>query len=146
MTELTAQVEEDIHASPAQVWEAITTPGTLKKFFFGADVQADWRVGSQIRMTGEFKGKKYEDKGEVLAVEPRQRLSFSHWSALSGRADAPENYHIVSFELVPTGAHTRVVLTQANLTGGTTPSDVTRRAEYEKNWSKVLSGLAKLFA
>jgi uncharacterized protein YndB with AHSA1/START domain len=145
MTELTAQVEQDVHASPSQVWQALTTPATLKKFFFGADVQTDWRVGSPIRMTGDLKGKKYEDKGEVLAVEPRQRLSFSHWSAMSGRVDAPENYHVVTFNLTPRGAETRVVLTQANLTGGATPSDVAQRAEYERNWSTVLSGLAGLF-
>jgi uncharacterized protein YndB with AHSA1/START domain len=145
MTEVTAQVEEDIQASSAQVWEAITTPGTLKKFFFGATVQTDWKVGSRIRMTGEFKGKKYEDKGEVLAVEPRQRLSFSHWSEMSGQADAPENYHIVTFNLSPKGAGTTVVLTQANLAGGTTASDVAHRADYERNWSTVLGGLAELF-
>ena len=145
VTGVTARVEKVIHASAAEVWNAITTPGTLKKFFFGADVQTDWKVGSPIRMSGEFKGKKYEDKGEVLAVEPRQRLGFSHWSAMSGKADSPENYHIVTFNLSPSGAETKVVLTQANLTGGTTPSDVTHRADYEKNWSTVLGGLAKLF-
>jgi len=145
MTETTARVEKSIHASAAEVWSAITTPGTLKKFFFGADVETDWKVGSPIRMKGKFKGKTYEDKGKVLAVEPRQRLSFSHWSAMSGQADAPENYHIVTFALASEGTDTKVTLTQANLTGGVTPSDVTRRAEYEKNWSAVLGGLAKLF-
>jgi uncharacterized protein YndB with AHSA1/START domain len=145
MTELTAQVEKSIPASAAEVWEAITTAATLKKFFFGADVETDWKVGSPIRMKGEFKGKKYEDKGDVLAVKPRERLSFSHWSAMSGQADAPENYHIVTFNLAPAGKETKVTLTQANLTGGVTPSDVAHRAEYEKNWSTVLGGLAKLF-
>jgi hypothetical protein len=64
---------------------------------------------------------------------------------MSGRADAPENYHVVTFNLIPGAAATRVVLTQANLVGGTTPSDVAQRAEYERNWSTVLSGLARLF-
>ncbi len=145
MNELTAQVDKTIHASTSEVWNAITTPKTLKKFFFGSDVETDWRIGSPILMKGEFKGKKYEDKGEVLAVEPQQRLSFSHWSAMSGQADAPENYHVVTFKLASEGKETKVTLSQANLTGGTTPADLAHRAEYEKNWSTVLDGLAKLF-
>lgn len=145
MNELTAKVDKAIHASSSEVWKAITTPATLKKFFFGADVETDWMIGSPIRMKGEFKGKKYEDKGDILVVEPQQRLSFSHWSAMSGQADAPENYHVVTFNLASEGEETRVTLTQANLTGGATPSDIAHRAEYEKNWSTVLDGLAKLF-
>lgn len=145
MNELTAQVNKTIRASAIQVWSAITTPATLKKFFFGADIETDWSIGSPIRMKGDFKGKTYEDKGEILAVEPQQRLSFSHWSALSGQADTPENYHVVTFDLTPEGEETNVTLSQSNLTGGATPSDVAHRAEYEKNWTMVLDGLAKLF-
>jgi uncharacterized protein YndB with AHSA1/START domain len=145
MNELTASVNSTIHASPSEVWRAITTPESLKTFFFGADVSTDWKIGSPIRMKGEYKGKPYEDKGTVLAVEPEQHLSFSHWSAMSGRVDAPENYHVVTFDLAAQGEQTKVTLSQANLTGGATPSDIAHRADYEKNWSTVLAGLAKLF-
>ena len=50
MRELTARVENTIHASPSEVWVALTTPATLKKFFFGAEISTDWVVGSAIRM------------------------------------------------------------------------------------------------
>jgi len=146
MSELTAEAEKTIQASATEVWTALTTPATLKKFFFGADVETDWAVGSPIRMKGEYKGKAYEDKGEVLAAEPPRRLSFSHWSAMSGQADLPENYHVVTFDLVADGKQTKVTLSQANLVGGPTPADIAHRAEYEKNWAMVLDGLAKLFA
>lgn len=143
--ERTAQVHQVIEASASRVWTALTTPATLKQFFFGADVATDWRVGNPIRMTGEFKGKRYEDKGEILTFEPQRHLSFSHWSALSGKPDTPANHHIVSFELSPEGAATKVTLSQANLTGGVTAADIEHRAEYEKNWTSVLDGLARLF-
>jgi uncharacterized protein YndB with AHSA1/START domain len=145
MNELTAKVDKVVHASPAEVWRAITTPATLKTFFFGADVETDWKIGSPIRMKGEFKGKKYEDKGKVLSVEPGQRLSFSHWSAMSGQPDTPENYHVVTFSLAAQGEETKVTLTQSNLIGGATSADLAHRADYEKNWSTVLDGLARLF-
>ena len=61
-----------------------------------------------------------------------------------GRADRPENYHVVTFDLVPERDGTTVSLTQSNLSGGTKPSDRENRAEYEKNWRSVLDGLAKV--
>ena len=142
---ITAQAKKTIHATAPEVWAALTTPASLKKFFFGADVQTDWKVGSAILMKGEYQGQSYEDKGEVLAVEEQQLLSFSHWSAMSGQPDAPENYHVVTFSLVPHDKTTKVSLSQANLIGGAKPSDLENRAEYEKNWRVVLDGLAKLF-
>jgi hypothetical protein len=64
---------------------------------------------------------------------------------MSGGRDAPENYHVVTFELTPQGDETAVTLTQSNLTGGVKPSDREHRADYEKNWRAVLDGLATLF-
>ena len=140
----TAQVEKLIEASAPEIWTALTTPAALKQFFFGADVVTNWKVGSSIRMKGEFKGKTYEDKGDIVTFDPPRQLSFSHWSAMSGQADTPANYHLVTFDLVPEGAATKVRLSQANLMGGVTASDIEHRVEYEKNWSSVLDGLAKV--
>lgn len=144
IAEPTARVERVIHASAAKVWLALTTPASLKQFFFGADVVTDWKAGAPIRMKGEFKGRPYEDKGNIIAFEPQKQLSFSHWSAMSGKADKPENYHVVTFDLAPSGAGTKVILTQANLAGGVTTADIGHRAEYEKNWASVLDGLTKI--
>lgn len=144
MTESTARATRTIAAPPERVWQALTTPALVKRYFFGADVASDFRPGSPIRWSGEFNGKKYEDKGEVLIADAPRKLSVSHWSPLGGLPDAPENYHVVTYELVPEGAQTRVTLTQSNLTGGVRASDVEKRAEFEKNWAMVLEGLAKV--
>jgi hypothetical protein len=66
-------------------------------------------------MHGEFKGKRYEDKGEIHAAESEKRLAFSHWSELSGAPDTKKNYHDVSFDLSPAPEGTKVLLTQSNL-------------------------------
>ena len=115
MQQATARVSRTIAASPGEIWKALTNRETLKKFFFGADVETDWQVGHPIRFKGAFKGKSYEDKGEIQRIEPRRHLSFSHWSALAGVPDTPEHYHLVSFDLEPQGEATEVTLTQANL-------------------------------
>jgi uncharacterized protein YndB with AHSA1/START domain len=146
MQQVTAQVSRHVDAPPAEVWKAITDPVRLKRFFFGADVESGWRPGDPIRMRGEFKGRAYEDKGEIREAVAGERLSFSHYSPLSGAPDTPENYHLVAFDLAPEGDGAKVTLTQSNLDGSVKPSDRDHRAEYEKNWRGVLDGLAQVLA
>jgi uncharacterized protein YndB with AHSA1/START domain len=146
MNQATAKVSRMIEAPVEEVWEAITTPEMVQAFFMGAEVDSDFQVGSPIRFRGKFKGQAYEDKGQILEAEPEKKLSFSHYSPMSGAPDAPENYHVVTYELTPEGQQTRVTLTQSNLKGGVRRSDTEHRAEYEKNWAGVLAGLSKAVA
>jgi uncharacterized protein YndB with AHSA1/START domain len=146
MEPITAQVWKHVDAPPSEVWKAITDPAKLKRFFFGADVESGWKPGDPIRMRGEFKGKAYEDKGEIREAVAGERLSFSHYSPLSGAPDRPENYHVVAFDLAADGDGSRVTLSQSNLDGTVKASVKEHRAEYEKNWQGVLDGLAKVFA
>src|ERR1700755_2518587 len=88
-----------LNASINAVWDALTNPTTIKKYFFGTDTHTDWKVGSPIRFTGEWQGKKYEDKGTILAVEKNKLIKYSYWSSMSGIEDKPENYLIVTFDL-----------------------------------------------
>lgn len=137
-----SRVSTVVQASAAAVWQALTTASKLKQFFFGSDVITDWHEGSPIRFRGEWKGKPYEDKGVLETVQPERRLAFTHWSPLSGMADAQENYHVVSFDLAPHGGETGVTLTQTNRNDAEPLTDKTR-AELVKNWTMVLDGLRK---
>ena len=137
-----SRVHTTISAQPSDVWKSLTDLTTFKKFFFGSDVATDWKVGSLITFRGEWKGKPYEDKGVVKTVDNGKRLSFTHWSPLSGMADVPENYHIVTFDLKPVGNGTDVTLSQVNQSDAEPLTDK-NRAEYDKNWKMVLDGLKK---
>lgn len=134
---LVAKVTTSIGANKSKVWEALVTPDEIKQYMFGADVESDWRKGSQILWKGEVKGKKYEDKGVILKIEPEQTLQYSHFSPLSGEPDQPENYHTVTINLSGSGNKTEVSLTQDN------NSDEQARQESEKNWAVMLEGLKK---
>ena len=70
-----------------------------------------------------------------------KQLRFTHWSELSGVPDSPENYHVVSFDLAPSGKGTKVTLTQENESGK--PVTPTVRQELTKNWTAILEGLKK---
>ena len=62
-----------IDAPASRVWDVITDPAAVKEFMFGADLVTDWTVGGPIVWRGEWEGKPYEDKGEILEVEPGQK-------------------------------------------------------------------------
>ena len=141
MSETTARAATVVNAPKKEVWKALTDPNALRQYFMGATVSTDWKVGSPITFAGEWKGKKYEDKGEILAFRKDAELKFSHWSPMSGTADAPENYHVVDITLHDTNAGTEVVLTQSNLEGGVTDADRSSREDYERNWTSTLAGL-----
>ena len=138
-----SQVRTTTKAPPSAVWKALTTTSTLKQFFFGSDISTEWQVGSPISFKGSWKGKPYEDKGNIQTFDREKRLAFTHWSPLSGMEDKPENYHIVSFDVRPTDGGTEVVLTQTNQNDAE-PLTPENRQEYTKNWTMVLEGLKKI--
>jgi len=128
----------EIDVPRTKVWKALIDPATIKRYMFGATVESDWREGSPITWKGEWEGKKYEDKGEILEMEPERRLQYSHFSPLAGKPDQPENYHTVTIELSPAGEGTEVVLTQDN------NSNDEARQQSEKNWTMMLESLKKV--
>ena len=120
------------------VWRALTDPAIVKEYLHGTRLTTDWKVGRAISWTGEWKGTRYEDRGTVLDFEPNRLLRYTHWSPLGGSDDRPENYHTVSFELVPVGTGTEVTLRQDN---NATQDEADRMAS--DNWGPVLEGLKK---
>jgi uncharacterized protein YndB with AHSA1/START domain len=135
--DLVAKADVTIHASPADVWNALVNPSVIKQYMFGATVESDWKTGSPIAWRGEWKGKPYEDKGRILEIVPQQRLKYSHFSPLSGAPDAPENYHNVTIDLSPRDGEVRVQLSQDN------NKSEQARQESQKNWVAMLQGLKK---
>jgi uncharacterized protein YndB with AHSA1/START domain len=141
MPEATADVSEFIESKPAQIWEALTNPEKIREYYLGADVTSDWKVGSPITWRGEWEGKAYSDKGEILDFQPSRHLSYSHWSPMTGTEDAAENYHRVDIDLTEVDGGTQVRLRQSNLEGGITAGDLKSRSEFEENWRSMLQGL-----
>jgi uncharacterized protein YndB with AHSA1/START domain len=132
----TAQCEID--APPGEVWRALTDRELIKQYMFGSEVTTDWKPGSPITWQGEFEGRAYEDKGEIISFEPGRLLEVTHFSPLTGQDDRPENYHRVRYDLQPTDAGTRVQLTQDN---NSSPEE----AEHSgANWQMMLDGLKKV--
>ncbi len=140
MTTQAAQVSTELDTSLDTAWKALTNPAVLGRALFGSQVETSWKVGDPISFHGEWQGRHFEDKGKVLAFSPPRQLRFSHFSALSGLEEKPENFHVLTFELLP-GPKTTVRLTQEN--ENDKPLDEGTRAELRRNWTAVLNGLKR---
>ena len=137
-----SRVSTKINAPPSKVWTALTDKQNLKKLWFGADVETNWRIGTPILWRGDWKGQKFEDKGVIKAFAPEKKLSFTHWSPLSKVPDTPEHYHTVTFDIKPAGKATEVVLTQENHDDSELRKPEARE-ELKKNWTMLLDSLKK---
>ncbi len=133
-----AKSEVRINAPAAKVWEALTNPELIRQYLFSTQVTTDWQVGSPITYKGEWQGKAYEDKGEILQVEPERLLVSTFWSSLSGLPDVPENYNTVRYELSPADGMTRLTITQDN------NSTQEAASHSERNWKVVLDKMKEL--
>jgi uncharacterized protein YndB with AHSA1/START domain len=138
MTDLTTARSTAIQAPIARVWHAITTPEVIREWFFGVDTETDWRPGSPIVHRGEWQGKPYEDKGEIVRIEPPTLLVHTHWSETSGTPDRPEHYQEVTWSLVEGDGATEVTISERNL-----PSE-DAKAVSEQSWEMVLGNLKRL--
>lgn len=135
---MTAKATIDLRAPAEKVWDALTDPAKIKKYLFGTETECDWKVGSKIYYRGEWEGKSYEDKGEILEIEFAKKIVMTYWSGFSAQADIPENYQRITYllEAIPTG--TRLSIMQEN------HRDEATRDHSSENWKTVLEGLRKL--
>jgi len=137
MTGQTVSARVEISASPSQVWHALTDPDLIRQYFFGTEVRTTWRPGDPITWSGEYDGRSYEDRGEVLEVVPEERLVVTHFSPMSGQEDTAENRHRITYRLEKDGPATRLSLDQDN-----TPEESVE--EFRGNWETMLGNLKEL--
>jgi uncharacterized protein YndB with AHSA1/START domain len=124
-----------INAFSADVWKHLTDPDSIKKFLFDADVKTDWKKGHPIEFRGNWKGRDYEGKGEILGIEKEKRLEHSYYSNLSEKTDSPENYCRIIYELEDNENQAVVSVTQTDIAS---QDEYDRVAEY---WQMVLEKL-----
>ena len=126
-----------IAATPQQVWEALTSAESTRKYFFGNAVEVDLRIGgAYIVRTPDGA---LHISGEVIECDPPRKLTVTfnvNWPALIEKLGPT----LVSYEIEPAGDAVRLTMTEAHdrplsddiLSGGRT------------GWPAILSGLKSL--
>ncbi|HTN18726.1 MAG TPA: SRPBCC family protein [Chitinophagaceae bacterium] len=137
-TYLNAHADISINASVSAVWATLIDPESNNKFMFGSKVVSDWKEGSPITWTGEWKGHPYQDKGKILKMVPAKTLQYTHYSEMMDSDDSPENYRTVTIELSEDQGKTLVSLDQDK------NKNEADRDQAQKNWQIMLSALKEL--
>lgn len=92
--------EEELEASPEEVWRALTDESILR-LWLGEEVELDARPGGVVRVRDDGE----ERSGRVEDVDEPRRLAFT-W-AREGELPA-----LVEFELAPTDSGTKLSVTE----------------------------------
>ncbi|SDC02127.1 Uncharacterized conserved protein YndB, AHSA1/START domain [Raineyella antarctica] len=135
MSDFDVTVKRAIHAPADRVWATLTDPALVSKWMMGTTVSSTWKMGASITWTGEYQGKEYTDKGEVVEVEENKRLVHTHFSGMSGAEDKPENYHRLDWKLSDDGDTTMLTLVQS---GAHSKEEAD---QFKQHWDAMLDAL-----
>ena len=61
-----------IRSTPERVWEALTTPDFIRKFWFNMPQESTFKAGAPWKMT--YEDGRIADAGEILESDPPSRL------------------------------------------------------------------------
>ena len=135
MSGMIAKATTDIDAAPEHVWASLTEPEQIAVWMQGSQVTTTWEIGSPITWTGEYDGRQYQDKGEVLTFDEPHILSVTHYSPMMGEPDAPENYHTLVYTLTSDDGGTHLELTQDGCT------DQEQADQFSQTWQQMVDAL-----
>lgn len=130
-----------LNTSPKGVWYTLTTPSETKKYMFNCEVSSDWRVGSDIIWSGNYKGYESGERGKILEIEKYKHLKYSSIDPNFGIEIKPENYLHITYDLRPEGEKTELITTIENFNG-----DPKRLEHIASGWDNiVLPEIEKIF-
>jgi uncharacterized protein YndB with AHSA1/START domain len=139
MTTMTAQTTQVyqlyIRATPEQVWDAITNPETIAKYFHGAQIDdGPLEVGAARKSWSPDRSQLWGDN-TILECDPPHRYVHT-WRSLYDEEMAAEDESRVTWEIeAADGGTTRLTLIHDRLEGAPkTAANVT-------GWSYILSNL-----
>ncbi len=135
-----------ISAPVSVVWDALVNPKKTKVYMFGCETVSDWNVGSDLLWRGQHEGREMVFvKGKILLIEPEKLLKYTVIDPFAAYPDIPENYLNVTYELIPNGPKTTLIVTQD---GFETAAEGEKRYNDTYNngegWNPILAEIKKV--
>lgn len=107
-----------IHATAAEVWDALVNPVKTKVYMFGCETVSDWKVGSDLLWRGNYEGKDMVFvKGKIVSIEPPKKLVYTVIDPFASYPDIPANHLNVTYKLEQQGQQTTLTVTQDGFEG-----------------------------
>ncbi len=125
-----------IKASPERIWDAITKPELIAKYFHGSQLEEEIQAGGRWRAWSPDHSKLWLD-AEVLEFDPPRKLSHA-WRSLYDPECALEEESRVTWEIEPQeGGYSLLTVVHDRLEG----APKTAVSVSGTGWMLVLSGL-----
>jgi uncharacterized protein YndB with AHSA1/START domain len=123
-----------IKTTPEKLWHALTDGDFSQRYWFGARLTSDWKVGSSFAMLRDGTA---TDTGEVLEFDPPRRLSYTFVNVSEKyRNERPAR---ATFLLEPYGELVKLTLTHEGFDEGSR-----MLPGISKGWPAILSSLKSL--
>ena len=123
-----------IRASQEEVWDAITNPAIVAKFFHGARIESTYEVGAKLRSLSPDGSDTWGDN-TILEFDPPRRLVHT-WRSLYDPVLAAEPESRVTWEIEPMAdGVAKLTLVHDRLDASP------RTAASVRGWSYILSNL-----
>ncbi|NNF00583.1 MAG: ATPase [Pyrinomonadaceae bacterium] len=99
-----------IKATPEKIWDALTQSEFTRKYFWGTNVESDWKPGSKIRFFSDD-GTTFSE-GEVIKAERGKILSQSEW--MIGPDGKKGGESVITFEIEKHGDSSKLIVTHVH--------------------------------
>ncbi|MBA2499381.1 MAG: SRPBCC domain-containing protein [Chitinophagaceae bacterium] len=127
-----------LNAPVDQVWKAITDKNEMKNWYFDLP-EFEPKVGAKFQFYGENEGRRFLHLCEVKEVVEYEKISYT-WMYEGQNIET-----LVSFELFPEGAQTRVKLTHTGLEKLPQDRDFAK-SNFDKGWTEIIQKSLKEYA
>jgi uncharacterized protein YndB with AHSA1/START domain len=125
-----------MRTTPEKLWAALTTPEFMKKYWFGMNIETDWRTGSPWKLV--FPDGRVADTGEIVEIEKPNRLVL-RWRNEFRRELYEEGFARCVIEIEPAGEVVRLTITHE-----IDKPDSKLIGAVGVGWPKILSSLKTL--
>jgi uncharacterized protein YndB with AHSA1/START domain len=124
-----------IETTPEELWHALTDGNFTERYWFGARLKSDWKVGSSFEMVRS--DGTVSDAGKVVEVDPPRRLAYT----FKNLSDKYKNEFpaLATFVLEPYGRLVKLTLTHGGFEEGSQ-----FYSGISKGWPAILSSLKSL--
>ncbi len=125
-----------IRTSPKKLWQALTDPRFIHRYFYGTTQASEWKAGSPWCM--KTPDGRVIDAGEVLASKPHRQLVLK-WRNELKPAFRAEGYSRMTYEIEKSGRSVKLTVThEMNRPGSKFIAGVA------EGWPPILSSLKSL--
>ena len=124
-----------IETTPEKLWHALTDGNFTERYWFGARLKSDWKVGSPFEMLRS--DGTVSDAGKVVEFDPPRRLAYTFVNLSDKyRNEFPA---LATFVLEPHGKLVKLTLTHEGF-----DADSKMLPAISKGWPAILSSLKSI--